>query len=251
MLSVVYDFLFREMNTSKTPHAQVIRSDERGFSRLSWLESRFSYSFAGYFNPLRMCFGDLRVINDDIIQPDKGFGTHFHDNMEIISIPTHGGLAHKDSLGSEGVVGVGEVQVMSAGTGVEHSEFNASSTEPGQFFQIWILPKEQGIAPRYDQRRFDFPDNELVLVVSGEEDEALTIHQDAKIWWGRFQKGFSFEQALPAGKGLMVMVVEGQAKVAGEILARRDAIELAFQSSPVDVELLEASTLMMIEVNLH
>lgn len=228
---------------------RITKAEQRGHNKIDWLDSWFSYSFNGYFNPARMGFGDLRVVNDDVIQPSSGFGTHAHDNMEIISVPVYGSLSHKDSTGSEGTVSFGEVQVMSAGSGVEHSEFNASDTEEANFFQIWIQTKQQNIAPRYDQKKFEYPLNQLTLIVSGDEqDDALTIHQDARIWWGSFESGQKISFELAEGKGLFLMVVEGALEFEGESLTKRDAVEVAKTTGLLSGKTTSKTTILAIEV---
>jgi quercetin 2,3-dioxygenase len=162
---------------------EIRKSDARGVGRHGWLTSHHTFSFANYYDPKQMGFRSLRVINEDTVAPGRGFGAHQHDNMEIVSIVMEGALAHRDSTGGEGVLRRGEVQRMSAGTGVVHSEFNGSDAEPVHFFQIWILPERGGIAPGYEQKLF--PDeerrNRLRLVVSPDaEDGALKIHQDTR-----------------------------------------------------------------------
>ena len=139
----------------------VQRSAERGSTELGWLHSRHSFSFGNYFNSKRMGFGLLRVLNDDIVEPGKGFGTHFHDNSEIVSIVLEGALEHRDSMGNHGIIKAGEVQIISAGTGISHSEFNHSGREKVSFLQIWAMPKELNTAPSYEQKKFDLKKNEL------------------------------------------------------------------------------------------
>src|SRR6185436_7525858 len=158
------------------------RSQDRGIGRNGWLTTRHTFSFANYYDPAHMGFRSLRVINEDTVAPGKGFGAHRHENMEIVSIVMEGALAHRDSTGGEGVLRRGEVQRMSAGTGVVHSEFNGSDKEPVHFFQIWLMPKEDGIKPGYEQKMFD---EKFRLVASPDRaDGALAIHQDARVYRG-------------------------------------------------------------------
>src|SRR5210317_98560 len=162
------------------------KSNSRGFANHGWLKSHHTFSFASYQNPERMNFGMLRVLNDDVVQPKMGFGTHPHQNMEIISIPLKGALSHQDSIGNKRAINVGEVQVMSAGTGLTHSEFNDSSSEETNFLQLWIIPEEMGVTPNYEQRLFDATDrkNKLQTVVAPKdklEGDALPISQQAYI----------------------------------------------------------------------
>src|ERR1700712_1391613 len=158
------------------------KASERGGANHGWLNAKHYFSFAGYNNPEKVHFGLLRVLNDDTIAGGTGFPAHPHDNMEIVTIPLSGALKHKDNTGGEGVIKAGDVQIMSAGTGVQHSEANASATEPATIFQIWVFPKERNIKPRYDQRTFDVAEREgkwQVVVSPREEDNALWINQNA------------------------------------------------------------------------
>jgi hypothetical protein len=201
------------------------RADERGVTELGWLHSRHSFSFGQYYNPMKERFGLLRVLNDDIVEPGEGFGTHAHDNMEIISIVLKGQLKHRDSLGNGSVINEGEVQVMSAGTGVTHSEFNPSESDRVNFLQLWIFPRESGIKPRYDQRKFNISENEIIKIVSGEKsDDALYINQDASISFGRFneKKNLTFKID-KKGYGAYLFILEGSIILNGDTLKKRDA----------------------------
>ncbi|MBI5224882.1 pirin family protein [Candidatus Micrarchaeota archaeon] len=227
---------------------QIHKSEERGRSDLEWLHSRFSFSFANYRNPRRMGFGALRVLNDDVVEPGMGFGAHEHDNMEIISIPLEGELAHKDSTGDEDVIGVGDISVMSAGTGVIHSEFNPSETNQAKFFQIWIQTKERDIEPRHDRKNFELLENALELVVSGEKsDSSLLIYQDAKIYLGKFAKGKKIKHEIGAGMGVFIMSIEGKITVEGKKLDKRDSIEIS-DAKEIIIEALDKSYFILIEV---
>src|SRR3989344_3753779 len=173
---------------------KIQHSSERGSTELGWLHSRHSFSFGNYYNPRRMNFGFLRVLNDDIVEPGKGFGMHFHDNMEIISIVLEGALEHKDSMGNHGVIKAGEVQRISAGTGISHSEFNHSYKEKVHFLQVWIEPKETSLRPNYEQKRFDLKNNKLTTIVSGSKNKNTTyINQDAYFLIGNFDKNKTIE----------------------------------------------------------
>jgi len=220
---------------------KIQRANERGGMKIDWLDTKYSFSFANYYNAERMGFGVLRVLNDDYIAPGGGFPTHDHANMEIITIVFSGGLAHKDSSGGEGVIHPGEVQVMSAGSGVEHSEFNESDKDPVTLFQIWIQTKEKDIPPRYDQKDFKWQEskNELIEIVSGvKNSESLYIRQDAYLSIGNFEAGKEVEYKLkkegpPTLKlrkgetnGLFFMVIEGEVEIAGEKLNKRDSFEI-------------------------
>ncbi|MCD8554521.1 pirin family protein [Seleniivibrio sp.] len=203
---------------------KIHRAKDRGVADHGWLKSAFSYSFAEYFDPSRMGFGVLRVVNDDIIAPSTGFPMHPHNNMEIVTIVTEGSVAHKDTMGNGTVIKAGEVQRMSAGKGLMHSEYNPSATETLKLFQIWIRTRDKGIEPEYDQREFELGKNRLVTLVSGDAaDGGLVFRQDAWIHRGVFSKGQDFEYELrKKGNGVFLMPVEGVIAVAGETLNRRD-----------------------------
>ncbi|WP_266204608.1 pirin family protein [Pontibacter kalidii] len=207
------------------------RAKTRGHANHGWLDSHHTFSFASYYDPERMGFGLLRVLNDDVVAPGMGFGTHPHDNMEIISIPLKGSLAHRDSTGTQEVIQTNEVQIMSAGSGLTHSEFNGSKTEPVNFLQIWVFPKERDIQPRYGQKSFKPEDrvNRLQTVVSPEKDgEALWINQDAWFTLGTLRNGFSEQYALhKPGNGLYAFVIDGEVEIDGEKLGRRDGMGIS------------------------
>ncbi len=204
---------------------KIYRSEQRGQANYGWLNARYSFSFSNYYNPENIRFGVLRVLNDDIIQPGMGFGTHPHDNMEIITIPLEGALKHKDSMGHQSVITVGDVQVMSAGTGVHHSEFNASEEKPLNLFQIWIFPHRDGLKPRYEEKRFEPEPGKLVLLVSPDgRDGSLSINQNAFISRIKLEAGKQFGyEVYSKGNGLFVIVIEGTASISGETLGKRDA----------------------------
>lgn len=207
----------------------VHKANERGVAEHGWLHSRFSFSFANWYDPSKMGFGVLRVINDDVIDADSGFDLHPHDNMEIVTIVMEGAVTHGDSMGNEEIVPAGDVQVMSAGTGVVHSEHNNSPENMLKLFQIWILPKERGIEPRYDQKSFkvEWKQNALQLLVSPDgRTESLSIHQDAFIYRGASIEGKTQEYALhdSVKNGVYLLVVSGSVTVDGYVLTARDAI---------------------------
>jgi redox-sensitive bicupin YhaK (pirin superfamily) len=221
---------------------------ERGENDAGWLSSRFSFSFANYYDPNRMGFGTLRVLNDDVIAAGNGFGMHPHANMEIITIMTGGVLEHKDSAGNGGLLYPGDVQVMSAGSGIAHSEWNGSDVEPLALFQLWIETNNPNAEPRYDQKTFTFPNNVLVPVASGLGDTgAMPIYQNARVMVGTHTEGSTDMYQLGAERGLFVLVIEGTFIVGGVELGRRDAVEV------MDVETVEFSTttggrLLVVEV---
>lgn len=204
------------------------RASSRGHAYHGWLDTYHTFSFANYYNPERINFGALRVVNDDIVKGGEGFGTHPHDNMEIVSIPLYGDLEHKDSMGHTEVIRAGEVQVMSAGTGITHSEYNSNEDKPVNFFQIWVFPDKRNVTPRYDQRAFDYihSKNQLVQIVGPKDDannRGLWIHQNAWFNIGTFEKGKEIEYTIKGkGNGVFAMVVEGEFTVEGQKLHHRD-----------------------------
>ncbi len=204
------------------------RAATRGAADHGWLQSNHSFSFANYYNPERMGFGVLRVLNDDHVAPGRGFDTHQHRDMEIISIPLQGDLEHKDSMGNTTVIRQGDIQVMSAGTGVAHSEYNKNKDEAVKFLQIWVHPRAKGLEPRYDQIALDEAamDGKFAQVLSPHpEQEGVWINQDAYFSIGRFTAGQTADYRVKkAGNGLYVFVLEGRATVAGQELDTRDAV---------------------------
>lgn len=229
------------------------KSDTRGYADHGWLKSHHTFSFASYHNPNRMHFGALRVLNDDVVQPKMGFGTHPHQNMEIISIPLKGALSHKDSMGNKRAIEVNEVQVMSAGTGLTHSEFNDSKTEEVNFLQLWIIPEEMNVTPNYEQREFSVEErhNTLQTIVVPKdklEGNALPISQQAYIYKSSLEASVSLDVALKSPKnGLYVFVVEGEANVADTVLQKRDAIGV-YDIEQFSIKALKQSELILIEV---
>jgi len=210
----------------------VRKSQDRGIGRHGWLTTRHTFSFANYYDPAHMGFRSLRVINEDTVAPGKGFGAHRHDNMEIVSIVMEGELAHKDSTGGEGVLRRSEVQRMSAGTGVVHSEFNASQSEPVHFFQIWILPAVEDIAPGYEQKLFPDERGKLrLLVAPNGEDGALNIHQDAKVFAATLDGGQRVEHSLAPGRGAWLQVARGSVDVNGTALEPGDGAAIEDEPS--------------------
>ena len=205
----------------------VHKAETRGLANHGWLKSRHTFSFAGYYNPERVHFGALRVLNDDQVAGGQGFGTHPHDNMEIISIPLSGDLEHNDSTGRNEVIRQGDVQIMSAGTGIRHSEYNHNRDKDVEFLQIWVFPKERNITPRYEQKTYSEADrtNRFQTVVSPEGGEAVTINQDAYFSLGNIEKGQTLDYTVnKTGNGVYAFVLEGDAQIAGEALNRRDAV---------------------------
>jgi quercetin 2,3-dioxygenase len=214
---------------------------ERGHARHGWLDSRHTFSFADYHDPRHMGFRALRVINEDRVQPAQGFGTHGHADMEILSYVLEGALEHKDSMGTGSVIVPGDVQRMSAGTGVRHSEFNASKSEVVHFLQIWIVPSARGIAPGYEQKSFKLDEGGGTLSVIASPDGragSVTIHADVVLHAGRFAGKQAAELALAKGRHAWVQVTRGQVRVNGRDLAAGDAAALSEEPS-VRVEGLE------------
>ncbi len=213
-------------------------ADERGHADHGWLESRHTFSFADYRDPAHMGFRSLRVINEDRVQPGQGFGTHPHRDMEILSYVLEGGLQHRDSMGTGSIIRPGDVQRMSAGSGVTHSEYNASPTEPVHFLQIWIVPSERGIAPSYEQKAFsrDEMRGRLQVVASPDgRDGSVTIHADAVVHAGWFAKDDDAELALRPGRGAWVQVARGKVIVNGRELNAGDGASLSSESK-VDIK---------------
>jgi redox-sensitive bicupin YhaK (pirin superfamily) len=205
-------------------------AQDRGIADFGWLDSRHTFSFGSYHDPKQMGFADLRVINEDKVTPGQGFGTHAHRDMEIISYVLEGALAHKDSIGTGSVMRPGDVQRMSAGTGIQHSEFNASSTEPVHFLQIWILPEQQGIQPSYEQKAFDEVEKRGTLRLVGSRDGrdgSITIHQDVSLYATVLQEGETVSHPLVEGRVAWLQVARGAVEVNGQTLTAGDGAAIA------------------------
>ncbi|MCM5528336.1 pirin family protein [Parasegetibacter sp. NRK P23] len=234
--------------TNTTTNAIVHKANTRGHANHGWLESYHTFSFAGYYNPERVHFGVLRVLNDDRVDAAMGFGKHPHDNMEIISIPLEGDLEHKDSMGNSTVIKNGDIQVMSAGTGIFHSEYNKNPDQPVKFLQIWVFPNKKNVQPRYDQVTLNVNDrhNKLQQVLSpNPEDEGVWIHQDAWFHMGRFDKGIDTTYAIKkAGNGVYAFILKGDFTINGHELNQRDGIgiwdvdQLDIKANSQDAEIL-------------
>ncbi len=224
---------------------------ERGHANFGWLDSHHSFSFGHWQNAQKMHFGALRVLNDDMVKGGAGFGTHPHDNMEIVSIPLSGALAHKDSTGTSEVINTGDVQIMSAGSGISHSEFNASKTDPVNFLQVWLFPKVQDIKPRYDQKTFNAGEriNKWQVVVSPDEkDNAVWINQDAKFSLATIEAGKELEYKNAfAGNGVYFFVLDGKATIADSEINKRDAIGVS-ETDTVTVKATDNVSVLAIEV---
>ena len=228
------------------------KSNERGTSRYDWLLSRHSFSFANYYNPKKMNFGALRVLNDDIVDAGKGFGMHRHENMEIVSIVLEGSLEHKDSMGNHGIIKENEVQRMSAGTGVNHSEFNHSKTDKSHFLQIWIEPNEMGLEPSYEQKNIPTTKNKLHEVASGtKKKDVVYIHQNTFMFIGNFDKGNESMQILADNShGAFVFVIEGEIELEKNILAAGDSAEIT-GAGKVAFKANKQSKVLLIEVPMN
>ena len=235
---------------------KLYKANERGTANHGWLKANFSFSFANYYNPEQLNFGALRVLNDDTIEGGMGFGTHPHNNMEIITIPLKGSLKHKDSMSNKWIpIETGEVQVMSAGSGIQHSEMNNHQTEVINLFQIWIIPNKENVTPRYNQKKFDILErkNKLQVLVSSIENSvegSLTIHQNAQISRIDLDENSVFNYQLNSeNNGVYLMVIEGEVSVDNKHLAKRDALSIE-QTNNFEIEVVKNTELLFIEVPL-
>lgn len=226
-------------------------ASERGSADYGWLKPNYYFSFAQYYNPQKIHFGLLRVLNDDYIAGGGMFPAHPHDNMEIVTIPLTGAVHHKDNTGGEGIIQAGDIQIMSAGSGITHSEANASSTEPLTLFQIWVFPKLRNITPRYDQRNFNLNDriNKWQTVVSPlEQDDALWINQDARFSLTKIEAGKSLDYVNGfAGNGVYLVLISGKTSVDGIVMNKRDAMGIS-ETDQFTIQAIEDSELLAIEV---
>jgi redox-sensitive bicupin YhaK (pirin superfamily) len=227
------------------------KADTRGHANHGWLNSHHTFSFANYYDRERMNFGVLRVINDDTVAAGMGFGTHPHDNMEIVSIPLAGDLEHKDSMGNITVIKEGDVQVMSAGTGVTHSEYNKNKDKEVKFLQIWIFPNKKNVTPRYDQISLQDirKENEFYQILSPNQDEqGVWIHQDAWFHLGNFTQGTTDEYRIKKeGNGVYAFILEGEVEINGEKLSKRDGMGI-WNSDSFNVKATESARVLLMEV---
>lgn len=229
------------------------KANTRGIADFGWLNSRHTFSFGHYYNPARIQFGMLRVLNDDIVKGGAGFPTHPHNNMEIISIPLKGALAHRDSTGTEQIIQTGEVQIMSAGSGLTHSEYNASKTDEVNFLQIWVLPKEKNIPPRYDQKQFNEAArvDQIQTVVSPEHGDALWINQDAYFSLLNISNGKTMTYNLNKnGNGVYTFIIDGRLEIDAEQLEKRDAIGI-YDTEKFDIKAKGDVQVLFIEVPMN
>jgi redox-sensitive bicupin YhaK (pirin superfamily) len=230
------------------------KADTRGHANHGWLNSYHSFSFANYYNPERMHFGVLRVLNDDTVQGGMGFGTHPHDNMEIISIPLEGDLEHKDSMGNTTVIKNGDIQVMSAGTGISHSEYNKNRDTQVKFLQIWVFPNKRNVTPRYDQITLNLADrkNKLQQILSpNADDEGVWIHQNAWFHLGTLDKDFTTQYHIKSpGNGVYAFVINGDVTVGGQALRARDGFGI-WNVDTIDIKADSNAEILLMEVPMN
>jgi redox-sensitive bicupin YhaK (pirin superfamily) len=226
-------------------------SEQRGLANIGWLKSHHSFSFSNFYDPEKMNFGLLRVLNDDNVAQGMGFGTHGHDNMEIVSIPLSGALIHNDSTGREAIIKQGDVQIMSAGSGIKHSEYNESKEHPVQFLQIWVFPKERDITPRYEQKTFTEEEkiNKFLTVVSPDKESgSIWINQDAWFSMSNLDAGKELVYKLRnKNNGVYVFLLDGAINAAGQALKTRDAVGV-YETDSVELFATDASKILVIEV---
>jgi redox-sensitive bicupin YhaK (pirin superfamily) len=232
---------------------EIRKSDERGKTKIDWLESYHSFSFGEYYDPSNIHFGPLRVMNDDIIQAGKGFPTHPHRDMEIVTIPLEGTIAHRDSSGGNGIITVNEIQRMTAGKGIQHSEFNASDSGILKLLQIWFIPNQQGLTPSYEQKKFSHEEkrNKLLKVVSGKkEEEIIFINQDAEIFLSDLDTGKEIKYELKESRCAYLHLIEGAVNVNGISLLPGDAVKLV-QEVSLEVNSVENSKIILFDMAMN
>lgn len=230
------------------------KSDSRGHANHGWLNAYHSFSFANYYDPEKIHFGALRVLNDDTIAAGEGFGTHPHDNMEIITIPLSGDLEHKDSMGNSGIIRKGEIQVMSAGSGIQHSEFNANADKKLKLLQIWVFPNKKNVEPRYEQISLKDleKENELFQILSpNKEDQGVWIHQDAWFHMGNLKSGWKGNYTLKGNNhGVYIFLIDGNIDVENNELTKRDAIGI-IETKDISIHVKEDSQILLMEIPLN
>lgn len=241
----------KEIKTMKTV---IHRANTRGQANHGWLKANHTFSFANYYHPERMNFGVLRVLNDDHIAAGMGFGTHPHNNMEIITIPLSGQVKHKDSMGNEGIISPGEVQVMSAGTGIQHSEFNKNENEDLKLLQIWLIPNKQQVTPRYDQLNYSNMQSKNMftqILSPTADDEGVWIHQNAWFHLGKMESNDTFTYSLnDPSNGVYAFLIEGEATIEGEALFKRDGMGI-WDSKEITIKTSAESTILLMEVPMN
>ncbi|MEZ4839406.1 pirin family protein [Flavobacterium sp.] len=227
------------------------KANERGHADHGWLNAYHSFSFANWYNPDKVQFGVLRVLNDDTVAPGMGFGMHPHDNMEIITIPLEGDLAHKDSMGNAETIKFGDVQVMSAGTGIRHSEFNPNADRRTKLMQIWLFPNKRNVTPRYQQITLDVSDrhNKLQQILSpNADDEGVWIHQDAWFSMGKLDQGFTTEYNVKRKEnGVYAFVISGKVTINGYALNTKDALGV-WDTEKLDIKVDENAELLLMDI---
>ncbi len=230
------------------------KAADRGGADHGWLKAKHSFSFANYYNPQKMNFGLIRVLNDDFIEGGRGFGEHPHDNMEIITIPLSGALRHKDSMGNSEVIKAGDIQVMSAGTGIYHSEFNASADEPVKLLQIWLFPNKKNVVPRYDQITLNVSERQSKfqqILSPNANDSGVWIHQNAWFNMGNLEAGLILDYTLnDSNNGTYIFVIEGDIEVNNQKIGKRDAIGL-WDISTINFKAISNAEVLIMEVPLN
>ena len=229
------------------------KAKERGHANHGWLDSYHSFSFSNFYNAEKVHFGALRVLNDDTVKAGYGFGKHPHDNMEIVSIPLYGDLAHNDSTGRNEIIRQNDVQIMSAGSGITHSEMNANKDKEVKFLQVWVFPKEYDIIPRYEQKTFDPQEriNKIQTVVAPDNKEAVFINQDAWFSLGSFDKDFeTIYQVKKDSNGVYAFVLEGEVEINGEKLGRRDALGI-WETGIINIKAAANTQVLLIDVPMN
>jgi len=236
---------------TRTMKSVLHKANTRGHVNHGWLDSNHTFSFANYYNPQRMNFGVLRVINDDRVMAGRGFGTHPHDNMEIISIPLDGDLEHKDSMGNVAVIKKGDVQVMSAGTGIFHSEYNKNSDKEVKFLQIWLFPNKRDVNPRYDQislNNEEMNDNLMQILSPNQDDEGVWIHQNAWFHMGNLSKGKSVKYKIKDSRnGVYAFIIDGDVSIEGQELNRRDGYGV-WDTDKINIDAISNARVLLMEV---
>ena len=230
------------------------KSESRGHANHGWLDTHHTFSFANYYNPERVNFGALRVLNDDWIASGEGFGKHPHDNMEIITIPLIGAVEHKDSMGNHGEIAAGEIQVMSAGTGIFHSEFNRNQNQELQLLQIWVIPNKRNVTPRYDQislAEIEKPDELFQILSPNPNDQGVWIHQNAWFHLGELSEGWKGKYELKdKNNGVYFFVIDGNVTVAGQKMNKRDGLGVS-ETSSIEISSDSISKLLIMEVPMN
>jgi quercetin 2,3-dioxygenase len=235
---------------TQSKNVRVRRAAERGHAQYDWLDTWHTFSFDSYYDPAQMGFRALRVINEDRVQPGRGFGMHGHQDMEIITYVLAGSLEHRDSLGTGSVIHAGELQHMTAGSGIRHSEFNPSSTEPVHLYQIWLLPGKKGLTPGYEQKTFSHAEKQgrfQVVASPDGQDGSLVIHQDARIYLASLQAGQEIGYALPAGRHAWLQVLRGAVDLNGQSLATSDGVAVNNETN-LTLRAKEASEVMLFDL---